>query len=93
MNIVEEKTKDLAEQNKNTTQIMVTYEKTIRASKIFEATDEQIWMLQNYKNPFEEEMDKMVDETDPDFSHNNVDYEYNYAVENQDTGLMIVDWD
>lgn len=73
--------------SKKTTTISVTLEKTIRVYKTFEATDEDLRRIEeDGENPFFDEMEKICTEE-------NGEVEYNYAVENEDTGKTLVDWD
>ena len=64
--------------------VEITMEKTMRVAMEFDATEEQIEMLERGKNPFEEEMEKEL---------KNGDIEYDYAAVNQETGLDIKTWD
>ena len=64
--------------------IEITMEKTMRVAMEFDATEEQIEMLERGENPFEEEMEKEL---------KNGDIEYDYAAVNQETGLDIKTWD
>ena len=64
--------------------IEITMEKTMRIAMEFDATEEQIEMLERGENPFAEEMEKEL---------KNGDIEYDYAVVNQETGLDIKTWD
>ena len=63
--------------------IEVTMEKTMRVAMEFEATEKQIEMLACGENPFEEELEKELE---------NGDIEYDYAAVNQETGLDIKPW-
>ena len=64
--------------------VEITMEKTIRVAMEFDATEEQIEMLERGENPFAEEMEKEL---------KNGDIEYDYAAVNQETGLDIKTWD
>lgn len=64
--------------------VEITMEKTMRVAMEFDATEEQIEMLERGENPFAEEMEKEL---------KNGDIEYDYAVVNQETGLDIKTWD
>lgn len=64
--------------------VEITMEKTMRVAMEFDATEEQIEMLERGENPFEEEMEKEL---------KNGDIEYDYAAVNQETGLDIKTWD
>lgn len=66
------------------TKVEVTMEKTMRVAMEFDATDEQIEMLERGENPFVDEMEKELE---------NGDIEYDYAAVNQETGLDIKTWD
>lgn len=63
--------------------IEITMEKTMRVAMEFDATEEQIEMLECGKNPFWDEMEKKLE---------NGYIEYDYAVVDQETGLDIVPW-
>ena len=63
--------------------VEITMEKTMRVAMEFDATEEQIEMLERGENPFEEEMEKEL---------KNGDIEYDYAAVNQETGLDIKTW-
>ena len=65
-------------------QIEITMEKTMRVAMEFDATEEQIEMLERGENPFWDEMEKELE-------HGNV--EYDYAVVDVDTDEEIVPWD
>ena len=64
--------------------VEITMEKTMRVAMEFDATEEQIEMLERGENPFAEEMEKEL---------KNGDIEYDYATVNQETGLDIKTWD
>lgn len=64
--------------------VEITMEKTMRVAMEFDATEEQIEMLERGENPFAEEMEKEL---------KNGDIEYDYAAVNQKTGLDIKTWD
>lgn len=64
--------------------VEVTMEKTYRVAMEFDATEEQIKMLESGENPFAEEMEKELQ---------NGDIEYDYAAVDQETGLDIKTWD
>lgn len=64
--------------------VEITMEKTMRVAMEFDATEEQIEMLERGENPFAEEMEKEL---------KNGDIEYDYAAVNQETGLDIKTWD
>ena len=64
--------------------VEITMEKTMRVAMEFDATEEQIEMLERGENPFAEEMEKEL---------KNGDIEYDYAAINQETGLDIKTWD
>ena len=66
------------------TKVEVTMEKTMRVAMEFDATDEQVEMLERGENPFVDEMEKELE---------NGDIEYDYAAVNQETGLDIKTWD
>ena len=63
--------------------IEITMEKTMRVAMEFDATEEQIEMLERGENPFWDGMEKELE-------HGNV--EYDYAVVDINTGLDIVTW-
>ena len=63
--------------------IEITMEKTMRVAMEFDATEEQIEMLERGENPFLDKMEKELE-------HGNV--EYDYAVVDINTGLDIVTW-
>ena len=63
--------------------IEITMEKTMRVAMEFDATEEQIEMLERGENPFWDKMEKELE-------HGNI--EYDYAVVDQETGLDIVTW-
>lgn len=69
-----------------TTRLCITLEKTIRVCKYVDATEEQMQQIEDGENPFFDEMLAICDEK-------NGDVEYDYAIENDDTGMRIVDWD
>ena len=64
--------------------VEITMEKTMRVAMEFDATDEQVEMLERGENPFVDEMEKELE---------NGDIEYDYAAVNQETGLDIKTWD
>ena len=64
--------------------VEITMEKRCRVAMEFDATEEQIKMLERGENPFAEEMEKEL---------KNGDIEYDYAAVNQGTGLDIKTWD
>lgn len=64
--------------------VEVTMEKTLRVAMEFEATEEDIEMLEMGINPFQDEMEVELC---------NGDVEYDYAAVNQDTGITIKEWD
>ena len=66
------------------TKVEVTMEKTMRVAMEFDATDEQVEMLERGENSFIDEMEKELE---------NGDIEYDYAAVNQETGLDIKTWD
>lgn len=73
--------------SKKTTTISVTLEKSIRVYKTFDVTVEDLRRIEeDGENPFFEEMEKICTEE-------NGDVEYSYAIENEDTGKCLVDWD
>ena len=63
--------------------IEITMEKTMRVAMEFDATEEQIEMLERGENPFWDEMEKELE-------HGNI--EYDYAVVDVDTDEEIVPW-
>ena len=63
--------------------IEITMEKTMRVAMEFDATEEQLEMLERGENPFCNEMEK-------ELGHGNV--EYDYAVVDVDTDEEIVPW-
>ena len=64
--------------------IEITMEKTMRVAMEFDATEEQVEMLERGENPFWDEMEKELE-------HGNV--EYDYAVVDVDTDEEMVSWD
>ena len=64
--------------------VEITMEKTMRVAMEFDATEEQIEMLERGENPFAEEMEKELEHGD---------IEYDYAAVDQETGLDIKTWD
>lgn len=64
--------------------VEVTMEKTLRVAMEFEATEEDIEMLEMGINPFQDEMEEEL---------KNGDIEYDFAAVNQDRGIMIKEWD
>ena len=64
--------------------VEVTMEKTMRVAMEFDATEEDIEMLENGENPFEYIMERELR-----FG----DVEYDFAAVNQETGLDIKTWD
>ena len=64
--------------------VEVTMEKTMRVAMEFDATEEQIEMLENGENPFEDIMEK-------ELKYGDIDYDF--AAVNQETGLDIKTWD
>lgn len=64
--------------------VEVTMEKTLRVAMEFEATEEDIEMLEMGINPFQDEMEEEL---------KNGDVEYDFAAVNQDTGITIKEWD
>ena len=77
---IEEGDDDNSEKRK----IGITVEKTLRLYKEFEATDEEIELLEGGENPFEDEFDDEEMENGGDIS-----WDYSVADEN---GRTIVDW-
>lgn len=69
-----------------TTRLCITLEKTIRVCKYVDATEEQMRQIEDGENPFFDEVMAICDE-----EHGDV--ECDYAIENDDTGMRIVDWD
>ena len=68
------------------TRVEITMEKILRVAMEFDATEEQIEMLECGENPFLDEMEKELEQ-----EHGNV--EYDYAVVDVDTDEEIVTWD
>ena len=66
--------------------IEITMEKTMRVAMEFDATEEQIEMLECGENPFLDEMEKELEQ-----EHGYV--EYDYAVVDVDTDEEMVSWD
>ena len=64
--------------------VEVTMERTLRVAMEFEATEEDIEMLEMGINPFQDEMEEEL---------KNGDVEYDFAAVNQDTGITIKEWD
>lgn len=64
--------------------VEVTMEKTLRVAMEFEATEEDIEMLEMGINPFQDEMEEEL---------KNGDVEYDFAAVNQDRGITIKEWD
>ena len=64
--------------------IEITMEKTMRVAMEFDATEEQIEMLERGDNPFYDIMEKRLDHGD---------VEYDYAVVDVDTDEEMVSWD
>ena len=64
--------------------IEITMEKTMRVAMEFDATEEQIEILERGENPFKDEMEKELEHGD---------IEYDYAAVDQETGLDIKTWD
>lgn len=69
-----------------TTRLCITLEKTIRVCKYVDATEKQMRQIEDGENPFLDEMLAICDE-----EHGDV--ECDYSIENDDTGMRIVDWD
>ena len=65
------------------TKVKVTMEKTYRICMEFDATEEQIKMLESGENPFSDKMEKELEAGD---------VEYNYAAVNVNTGKDIMTW-
>lgn len=63
--------------------IEVIMEKTMRVAMEFDASEEQVRMLECGENPFEAEMEKELESGD---------VEYDYAAVNLETGLDIKTW-
>lgn len=64
--------------------VEVTMEKTLRVAMEFEATEEDIEMLEMGINTFQDEMEEEL---------KNGDIEYDFAAVNQDRGITIKEWD
>lgn len=64
--------------------VKVTMEKTLRVAMEFEATEEDIEMLEMGINTFQDEMEEEL---------KNGDIEYDFAAVNQDRGITIKEWD
>lgn len=67
--------------------ICVTVEKTIRIAKYVDATEENLQRIEDGENPFFEDVKKELDE------ESGADVEYDYAIYNEDTGKVMVNWD
>ena len=67
------------------TRVEITMEKILRVAMEFDATEEQIEMLECGENPFLDEMEKELEQ-----EHGYV--EYDYAVVDVDTDKEIVPW-
>ena len=63
--------------------IEITMEKTMRVAMEFDATEEQIEMLERGENPFYDIMERRLDHGD---------VEYDYAAVDINTGLDIATW-
>ena len=68
-----------------TTLISVTLEKSIRVTEEFEATQEDLQILDNGDNPFFDAMADICNEE-------NGAVEYDYSVTDEDTGKTLVEW-
>ena len=66
------------------TRVEITMEKILRVAMEFDATEEQIEMLECGENPFYDIMERRLDHGD---------VEYDYAVVDVDTDEEIVPWD
>ena len=67
------------------TRVEITMEKILRVAMEFDATEEQIEMLECGENPFLDEMEKELEQ-------DHGDVEYDYAVVDVDTDEEIVPW-
>ena len=73
------------EQVEFTTSVSVTLEKSISVTQEFEATQEEIHMLENGENPFFTEMSDFCNEECGEV-------EYDFAATDEDTGKVLVEW-
>lgn len=73
------------EQVEFTTSVSVTLEKSISVNQEFEATQEEIRMLENGENPFFREMSDICNEECGEV-------EYDFAATDEDTGKALVEW-
>lgn len=71
---------------KTSTRICVTLEKTIRVCEYFDATPEDMEMIEKGENPFFAALDGICTEEIGEV-------EYDYAIVNEDTGATLIDWD
>ena len=73
------------EQVEFTTSVSVTLGKSISVTQEFEATQEEIRMLENGENPFFREMSDVCNEESGEV-------EYDFAATDEDTGKALVEW-
>ena len=69
-----------------TTRVSVSVEKKLMLTQEFDATPEQMLIIQDGGNPFEKEMDALFEKV------STLDYDNDYSIENLDTDKIMVPW-
>lgn len=73
-------------QQAGTTRVSVSVEKKLMLTQEFDATPEQMLIIQDGGNPFEKEMDVLFEKASI------LGYDDDYSIENLDTGKTLVPW-
>lgn len=69
-----------------TTRVYVSVEKKLMLTQEFDASPEQMLIIQDGGNPFEKEMDALFENA------SELDFDSDYCIENLDTGKNLVPW-
>lgn len=73
-------------QQAGTTRVSVSVEKKLMLTQEFDATPEQMLIIQDGGNPFEKEMNALFEEASI------LGYDDDYSIENLDTGKSLIPW-
>lgn len=73
-------------QQERTTRVSVSVEKKLMLTQEFDATPEQMLIIQDGGNPFEKEMDALFEKASA------LDFDSDYCIENLDTDKILVPW-
>lgn len=73
-------------QQERTTRVSVSVEKKLMLTQEFDATPEQMLIIQDGGNPFEKEMDALFEKASA------LDFDNDYCIENLDTDKILVPW-